>query len=65
MGITMKEYGEKLWDDRIYITEGEDISNLKIATSPRINISYAEEAALFPWRFCIEGNKYVSKARLL
>lgn len=32
-----------------------------IATTPRINIDYAGEAAAWPWRFVIAGNRFLSR----
>lgn len=32
-----------------------------IAAGPRIGVAYAQEDALLPWRFFVNGNKYVSK----
>ncbi|MDK2811318.1 MAG: DNA-3-methyladenine glycosylase [Petroclostridium sp.] len=61
LGIAMKHYGQDLCGDVLYITENDKNEEFYIATSPRINIDYAEEAMHFPWRFYIEGNKYVSK----
>jgi DNA-3-methyladenine glycosylase len=47
--------GGPLWLER-----GEAPESLDIVQAPRINIPYAEEYALRPWRFYIRGNPYVS-----
>ena len=51
--------GEDLCSNRLYIEDGSD--TLKIVTSKRIGIDYAEEAKDYLLRFHIENNKYVSK----
>jgi DNA-3-methyladenine glycosylase len=61
LGITMEHYGEDLCGNVLYIAEDTQHEAFNIATSPRINIDYAEEAVHFPWRFYIQGNDYVSK----
>lgn len=61
LGITKNDYGEDFCGDKIYIVEEPNMEPIRIVTTSRINIDYAEEAVDFPWRFYIEGNKYVSK----
>ncbi len=59
MGIGKAENGLDLCSSKLYICDaGDDSFNIK--TSPRINIDYAGEYAHKPWRFFIEGNRYVS-----
>jgi DNA-3-methyladenine glycosylase len=60
MGIGRDENGLDLCGSKLYICDAQS-EPLIIKSSPRINIDYAEEYALKPWRFYIEGNKYVSK----
>ena len=50
---------EDLCGDKLYIEEGEN-EEFNIISSKRVGIDYAEEAKDYPWRFYIEGNKYVS-----
>ena len=46
-----------IWlEDRGLIIADEDI-----IAAPRIGVDYAEECALWPWRFYIKDNKWVSK----
>lgn len=59
MKITKYNYGDDLCGEKIYLLD-ENIS-MKIKTSSRINIDYAEEYKLMPWRYYAEGNKYISK----
>ena len=60
LNITKKNYGEDLCGENIYISDNNN-SPVKIITSPRINIDYAEECKNFLWRYYIEGNKFVSR----
>lgn len=67
LNITRKDNGEDLCNSKLYIAEeisdsGEKaIEDSNIISTKRINIDYAEEAADYPWRFYIKGNKYVSR----
>lgn len=56
--------GERLDGDRLYIT-GRDISceDDQIAVSPRVGVEGAGEAAFWPLRFYLRGNRYVSPHR--
>lgn len=61
MGIDMSLYAEDLCGDRLYILDN-DTEGIKVSTSPRFNIAYAEEFKEQYWRFFIDGNNYLSKA---
>jgi DNA-3-methyladenine glycosylase len=60
MAIGKAANGLDLCSGKLYIcnTKNEPFS---IKSSPRINIDYAGEYAGKPWRFYIEGSKYISK----
>lgn len=60
MGIGKAENALDLCGSKLYICDTPNES-FSIKSSPRINIDYAEEYTHKPWRFYIEGNKYVSK----
>lgn len=60
MGIDRSENGLDLCGNQLYIRDAHNEPR-DIKSSPRINIDYAEEYKDKPWRFFIEGNKYVSK----
>jgi DNA-3-methyladenine glycosylase len=62
LGITRKEYGLDLCDANspLYLRSFRGVPKSKIASSPRINVAYAEEAKDWPWRFFIKGNPFVS-----
>ncbi|HSP13927.1 MAG TPA: DNA-3-methyladenine glycosylase [Thermoanaerobaculia bacterium] len=56
--------GESLRGDRLYITARDiDIDENDIAVSPRIGVEGAGEAAFWPLRFFLKGNRYVSAYR--
>lgn len=64
LGITKTENGESLLEDKIWIEDrGMKISKNQILASPRVNVGYAEEDALLPWRFRVKDNPYSSKAK--
>lgn len=56
-GINLIAPNSPIWlEDRGLIIADEDI-----IAAPRIGVDYAEECALWPWRFYIKDNKWVSK----
>jgi DNA-3-methyladenine glycosylase len=59
MGITMESYGADLCSSSLQIS-GPEEQNFDIGVSPRINIPYAEEAIMYPWRYYIKDHPYVS-----
>ncbi|GAB7389306.1 DNA-3-methyladenine glycosylase [Bacillaceae bacterium] len=62
LGLTMEHYGCDLTVPPVYLRKtGEPLPDEAIASGPRINIDYAEEAREYPWRFWIKGNPFVSK----
>ncbi|MGE5631813.1 MAG: DNA-3-methyladenine glycosylase [Caulobacteraceae bacterium] len=60
MGIGKAENDLDLCGKNLYICEAPG-EKFTIRTSPRVNINYAEEYIHMPWRFYIDGNKYVSQ----
>lgn len=59
MGITMEDYGRKLYEPPLYISEGKSPAEIEQGT--RIGIHNSGEARDYPWRFWMKGNPYVSK----
>ncbi len=56
--------GESLRGDRLYITARDlEIDDSDIAVSPRIGVEGAGEAAFWPLRFFLKGNRWVSAYR--
>ncbi|RSK27717.1 DNA-3-methyladenine glycosylase [Bacillus sp. HMF5848] len=62
LSITKELYGHKLTEPPLFIRgSGLIVDDNEIASGPRINIDYAEEAVHYPWRFWIKNNPFVSK----
>ncbi len=51
--------GEDLCGSKLFLEEGTDMG-FNIVSAKRVGIDYAGEAKDYPWRFYMEGNKYVS-----
>ncbi|MFT4007275.1 MAG: DNA-3-methyladenine glycosylase [Lacrimispora sp.] len=51
--------GEDLCENKLYVTEGPR-ENFSIVSAKRVGVDYSEEAKDYPWRFYVEGNRYVS-----
>ena len=62
LAITKEEYGLDLCDPAspLRLVCFRSIPDNRIASSPRINVAYAEEAAAWPWRFFVKSNTFVS-----
>ena len=62
LAITKGEYGLDLCDaaSPLRLVRFRSIPDNHIASSPRINVAYAEEAAAWPWRFYVKDNLYIS-----
>ncbi|HEX6179546.1 MAG TPA: DNA-3-methyladenine glycosylase [Thermoanaerobaculia bacterium] len=64
MDIDRKLDGERLDGDRLYITRRDmELGRDDIAVSPRIGIDNSGDAAAWPLRFFVRGNRYVSAYR--
>ena len=61
LGIDRTFDGKYLNGADVWIEAGQNINTRLIASSTRIGIDYAGEDALFPWRFSIKDNAWVSK----
>ncbi|MFC7393544.1 DNA-3-methyladenine glycosylase [Scopulibacillus cellulosilyticus] len=61
MGITMSLYGHHLTQPPLSLSDSNyQLCDSEIASGPRININYAQEAIDYPWRFWIKDNPFVS-----
>ena len=66
LGISIQHNGLSLVNktDPIWIEDrGEQISEENIIASPRVGVDYAEECALWNWRFRVKDSKWTSKAK--
>ncbi|NQZ76180.1 MAG: DNA-3-methyladenine glycosylase [Ekhidna sp.] len=61
MGINVRMTGYDLLSDELCVASSTKGEKFKILSDVRIGVEYAEEDALRPWRFLIEGNSFVSK----
>ncbi len=61
MDISREQYGDCLWGDKLYLAEGEAVPPEAIKAGLRINVDYAGEDALLPYRFCDINCGYLSK----
>ncbi len=61
LGIDRRHDGLSLRHPELRLTAGEPASPEEIATGPRIGVAYAGEAAGWPLRFAIRGNRHVSR----
>lgn len=60
MGITGELYGEDLRGERLFLVPGRLRRGEAVGVSGRINIGYAQEYALKPWRLYVRENPCVS-----
>jgi DNA-3-methyladenine glycosylase len=65
LGLSGVHYGEDVCEGgRLFLAEGTGEragrGRGRVGASPRINVDYAGEWALRPWRFYERGNRYVS-----
>ena len=60
LGIDRALNGHPLWKPPLYVCPGERTPAARIAAGPRIGVTYAGDAALWPLRFFEKGNPFVS-----
>lgn len=61
LGISKEHSGLNLAGNKIYISDDNTrYTSNEIGASPRIGVESAGEAALYPYRFYVKGNKFVS-----
>jgi DNA-3-methyladenine glycosylase len=63
LGITTRHTGVSLQGPEIYIQQGIEIPEKDIIAATRVGVAYALEDALLPYRFYLQGNKYISKGK--
>lgn len=61
LGIFTRHSGTSLQSKELYIADdGFSYSKKQVASSPRIGVAYAGTHALWPYRFYVKGNPFVS-----
>ncbi|MCD8501964.1 MAG: DNA-3-methyladenine glycosylase [Bacillaceae bacterium] len=63
LGIEKQDYGKPIFEPPIYIAKEEKERDTHILSGPRIGINNSGEAREYPWRFWLEGNKFVSRLK--
>lgn len=64
LGIQCKHSKTSLIGDSIWIEDhGHIFLEKEVIASPRVGVSYAEDHALFPWRFRLKNNSWTSIAK--
>ena len=61
LGITTIHTGVSLQGPQIWIDEGLKVAAKDVVATTRVGVAYAMDDALRPYRFYINGNRYVSK----
>jgi DNA-3-methyladenine glycosylase len=61
LGIDKELNAKSLSGDQIWIEDHANYAANEIVATTRIGVAYAQEHALWPFRFYLKGNKYVSK----
>jgi DNA-3-methyladenine glycosylase len=61
LGVGRELDGVLLDHPPLWIARGEPVEESEIGAGPRIGVDYAEEAAGWPLRFMVRGNRHVSK----
>ena len=64
LGIKTNHTNKSLQGPEIYIEDrGIKVSAKNIVEATRVGVAYAQEDALLPYRFYIQGNKFVSRGK--
>jgi len=66
LGITTRYSGCSLFEDSSHVwieDRGEKLTEKEIIASPRVGVAYAQECALWNWRFRIIDSKWTSPAK--
>jgi len=61
LGIDKQLNAKDLSANEIWIEDFESYNDDQIVATTRIGVAYAQEHALWPFRFYVKGNKFVSK----
>jgi len=61
LGIDKRLNAKNLSENEIWIEDFDSYDESEIVATTRIGVAYAQEHALWPFRFYVKGNKFVSK----
>lgn len=61
LGIDKQLNAKNLSENEIWIEDFDNYDESEIVATTRIGVAYAQEHALWPFRFYVKGNKFVSK----
>ena len=61
LGITQAENGLDLTSSPLKILRGKPVPDSEVAVTPRINVDYAGEDALLPYRFIVKDSCFLSR----
>lgn len=61
LGITINDYGRKLNQPPLWISNSINPKTFAIMEGPRIGIDNSQEAKDYPWRFWIKENSFLSR----
>lgn len=61
LGIDKQLNAKNLSENEIWIEDFDNYDESEIIATTRIGVAYAQEHALWPFRFYVKGNKFVSK----
>lgn len=61
LGIGPDFDGRPLWQGELVVTAGEPVADAEVATGPRIGVDYAGEAAAWPLRYGVRGEREMSR----
>ncbi len=56
--------GARLWEGELVLAHGEPVGDVEVVRGARVGVGYAGEAAAWPLRFAIRGNREVSRPKL-
>lgn len=63
LGLTKEQDGVPVWNESsgLWVLDAPPVPTAEVAARPRIGVDYAGEAAAWPLRYYVIGNRYVSK----
>ena len=65
MDISRADDGVDLTGEKIFLRKGKKIPDESVAATPRINVDYAGDDSLLPYRFVVRDSKFLSTRKFL